>query len=85
MLHNLPNKEVPKELIISSKSIRLLDAIGQGTLTCVMLQLNSVITQVGGTTKLPARNCDANLYNETMIDNEEALTFTLHSKQLGAG
>ena len=35
MLHNLPTKEVPKELIISSKSIRLLDAVGQGILSYV--------------------------------------------------
>ena len=35
MLHNLPTKEVPKELIISSKSIRLLDAVSQGTLLCI--------------------------------------------------
>ena len=35
MLRNLPTKEMPKELIISSKSIRLLDVIGQGTLTHV--------------------------------------------------
>ena len=41
MLHNLPTKEVPKELIISSKSIRLLDAVGQGTLSNVTLYLNS--------------------------------------------
>ena len=30
---NLLTKDVPKKLIISSKSIRLLDAVGQGTLT----------------------------------------------------
>ena len=35
MLHNPSTKEVPKELIISSKSIRLLDAVGQGTLLCI--------------------------------------------------
>ena len=32
-LSNLLTKDVPKKLIISSKSIRLLDAVGQGTLT----------------------------------------------------
>ena len=30
-LRNLLTKDVPKDLIISSNSIRLLDAVGQGT------------------------------------------------------
>lgn len=32
-LRNLLTKDVPKDLIISSNSIRLLDAVGQGTFT----------------------------------------------------
>ena len=48
MLHNLPTKEVPKELIISSKSIRLLDAVGQGILSNVTLYLNSLLLHIIG-------------------------------------
>ena len=48
MLHNLPTKEVPKELIISSKSIRLLDAVGQGILSYVTLYLNFLLLHIIG-------------------------------------
>ena len=37
LLRHLLSKDVPKELIIPSNSIHLLDAVGQGTLTTVTL------------------------------------------------
>ena len=39
ILRHLLTKDVPKELIISSNSIRLLDAVGQGTLTHVTVAM----------------------------------------------
>ena len=47
MLHELPIKEVPNELVISSDSISLIDAVGEGNPVAKLF----VITHRPDTTK----------------------------------
>ena len=63
MLHKLPIKEVPNELIIPSDSISLIDAVGEGNPVAKLF----VITYRPVT--LLTKICVTNWYNETV--NEE--------------